>query len=188
MKNKLKISPGYTLIEILVAVTIFIIVIIGPTGFFIASLRGQRRALSAKEIIDNSSYTLEYIGRALRMAKKDRTGGCITSGYNYENSDGASSVRFLNYDGYCQEFFLQGTQLYEKKSTDGSATKFQNPLPVTSNNLEISLFKFQLSGQGQGDNLQPRATILFEIAKKGEPLSKTRIQTTISQRNLDVAY
>jgi len=61
-------KKGYTLIEVLVAVSIFTILVAGPTGLFITALRGQRKALATMEIIDDSSYALEYISRALRMA------------------------------------------------------------------------------------------------------------------------
>lgn len=179
---------GYTLIEILVAVAIFFTMISVPMGFFILSLKGQRRALALREIIDNSSYALEYTSRALRMAKKDLTGSCIDdAGSNYQNPGPPpkeSKIKFLNYRDVCQRFHLVDSQLKERREEAGW-TEF---LPLTSDNLEITLLKFQLSGQEQGDGLQPRVTILFEIQKKGQPGTKIRLQTTVSQRNLDATY
>ena len=64
-------TKGYTLIEILVAVGIFTTVIAAPTGFFVSSLKGQQRALASQKLIDNVSYSLEYVSRTLRMAKKE---------------------------------------------------------------------------------------------------------------------
>jgi len=172
---------AYTLIEILVAVTIFSIVIAGPTGLFVTSLIGQRKALTSMEIADNISYALEYVSRTLRMAKKDLDGSCILAGSNYQNPDlDLSKIRFINYQELCQEFSLNAGQLGETKSGQF--------LPLTPDDLEITLLKFQLSGETQGDDLQPRLTISFEIQKKGQPESKIRLQTTISQRNLDFIY
>jgi prepilin-type N-terminal cleavage/methylation domain-containing protein len=186
MKNN-----AYTLIEVLVAITIFVIIIAGPTGFFVTSLIGQRKALTSMEIADNISYALEYVSRTLRMAKKDTTGDCIAAGSNYENPGlDVSKIRFLNYQELCQEFSLNSGQLGQRQSTDKTAANLGGFLPLTPDDLEIPTgsLKFQLSGETQGDDLQPRLTISFEIQKKGQPESKIRLQTTISQRNLDVLY
>ena len=190
-------NKSYTLIEVLVAVSIFTIVIAAPAGFLVGSLKGQQKALASQKLLDNTSYTLEYISRALRMAKKELNCSDITNpatcsclktqgyGYNYENPNGdISAIRFINYREACQEFFLEGARL--KESKDG----IENYL--TTEDLEIISLKFRLSGQSQTDNDQSRVTLFLEIkGGKGQspelrPLIK--IQTTISQRNLDVPY
>ena len=50
--------------------------------------------------------------------------------------------------------------------------------------------EFSIVGGGQGDNLQPRITMAFNIAKDsaGTGLPAINVQTTVSQRNLDVTY
>jgi prepilin-type N-terminal cleavage/methylation domain-containing protein len=188
-KSKRNLASGYTLVEILVAVAIFFIIAAGPTSFFISSVRGQTRALASREIVDNSSYSLEYISRILRMAKKDLTGNCIPIGTNYENPGAdISTIRILNYHDICQEFSLIENRLQVRKSTDATAANFEEFLPLTSDDLEVTSLKFQISGSGQDDDLQPRITILLELVKKGQTESKIIIQTTVSQRNLDVVY
>ena len=178
---------AYTLIEILVAISIFTIVIAAPTGFLVGSIKGQQKALSSQKLIDNVSYSLEYISRALRMAKKDRDGTCIEPGANYENpGHDDSSIRFLNYNNICQEFSLEDGQLKQRKSTTNSEEDLGEIFtPLTSDDLQIEMLKFELFGQEQDDNLQPRVTIVLDIKGKNTEL---KIQTTISQRNLDVQY
>ena len=186
MKNR-----GYTLIEVLVSVAIFGIVLAGPTGLFVLSLRNQNMSLALGETIDNTSHAVEYISRALRMARKDRIGDCITQNYNYENpGSDTSKIRFLNYQGYCLEFSLNGTQLFQRKSSDGSISNFDSGAYLTSDDLELSNFQFLVIGGSQYDNLQPRVTMIFHIAKgsAGTDLPAINVQTTVSQRNLDVTY
>ncbi len=189
-KSKKDQEKGYTLIEVLVSATLFFMVIAGPTGLFISSMRSQARTLALRETVDNTSHIMEHISRSLRMARKDIDGTCISSGKNYENpGSDLSKVRFLNYDGLCQEFLLINDRLEEKKSINGSSDNLGTGSYLTSDDLIISFLNFKLSGEGQEDDLQPRLTIAFEISKKGQPeTSRTRIQTTISQRNLDVTY
>lgn len=179
-------KKGYTLIEVLVAVGIFSIATAIATSFFISSLGNQNRALSMRETIDNASHVMEYIARALRMARKDKDGSCITAGTNYEITREEKGIKFENYEepSVCQELYWEGNddRIYESK--DGAAG-----LPLTSSDLEVTLFQFQLSGEPQSDDKQPRVTVLLEIAKKspsGPSFSQIRTQTTISQRNLDI--
>ena len=189
-------SRGYTLVEVLVSVAIFGVIIAGPTGLFVLSLRNQNMSLGLGETIDNTSHAVEYISRALRMAKKDRVGDCLGAlyqNYNYINPDSdTTKIRFLNYQGYCLEFSLDATtnQIMQKKSSDGASANFGTGVYLTSDDLVISNFQFLIAGGGQGDNLQPRVTIIFHIAKDsgGTGLPAINVQTTISQRNLDVTY
>ena len=172
---------GYTLVEILVSVTIFFMLVVGPAGLFVSAVRSQMRALALREIIDNSSHTIEYISRALRMAKKDLGGVCIDAGYNYQNPAGLSTIRFLDYEGVCRRFYLSEGILRRQSGAED--------LPLTSDDLEVTELKFEISGGWQGDVFQPKVTMLFEIKKRGALVSPAlRIQTTTSQRNLDVIY
>jgi hypothetical protein len=190
-------NKSYTLIEVLVAVSIFTMVIAAPTGFLVGSLKGQQKALSSQKLLENTSYTLEYISRTLRMAKKELdcsdiidpdTCSCLATqgyGHNYENPNGdTSAIRFINYKEECQEFFLEGARL--KESKDG----VENYL--TSEDLEIISLKFWLSGESQSETDQPRITLFLEIkggkGQKPELRPVIKIQTTVSQRNLDVPY
>jgi len=106
---------GISLIEMLAAVTVFVITVGAISGIFISAIRNQRRILATQELLDQTSYVLEYMGRALRMAKRDSNGTCISLGKNYENPSGISSIRFLNYDDKCQEYLKEGNQVTEKK-------------------------------------------------------------------------
>ncbi len=181
-------SKGYTLIEIVVAVAVFGIIVAGPTGLFVLSLRNQNMTLALGETVDNTSHAMEYIGRAIRMARKDSTGDCISSGYNYENPGGdTSKIRFLDYQGYCQEYSVVDNRIMQKKSTDGTSANLSSGSYLTPDDLEITHPQFRLFGESQTDNLQPRVTIVFRIAKS-ENLPGMNVHTSISQRNLDVSY
>lgn len=187
-------NKSYTLIEVLVAVGIFTIIIAAPTGFLVGSLKGQQKALASQKLLDNTSYALEYISRALRMAKKELStepaSACLLQdstilyGYNYQITRSGNGLKFINYKGECQEFFLGEGRLKESKAG------LENYL--TSEELEIISLKFNLFGESQDDTDQPRVTLSLDIkGAKGqmpELRPEIKIQTTISQRNLDVPY
>lgn len=183
---------GFTLMELLVAVAVFSLGIGAAIGLYVSGLRVQRRALAIREISDQTSYIMEYMSKSLRMAKKDLDGVCISSKFNYENPDGDfSKIKFIKYDhdvdkDVCHEFFLQRVEarLYEYKKVLPAGT--ESTFPLTSEKLVIDSLTFELEGETQQDKLQPRVTISLHI--KGKEQSEIKIQTTISQRNLDVQY
>lgn len=172
---------GFTLIEIVVVTAIFSIIIVTVIGVFISAIRTQRYCLTAQQLLDQTSYTIEYMGRMIRMAKKDDNGSCtVTPKSNYWLSPDQKRLKFKNYHTQCQEFYFEDSRLYQKIGID--------ILPLTSNDLEIkNTFKFYLSGETQDDNLQPRVTIFMEAEGiHSDPRPKIKIQTTLSQRDLDV--
>lgn len=167
-------KKGFTLIEMMVAVSIFSLVIGASSGLLISSIKNQRRSLATQEILDQTSYLMEYMSRTLRMAKKDMAGTCTgTPKLNYAFV--GQCIKFRNYKDECQEFCLVGDRLQDK---DGNY--------LTSDSLRVSNFSVILAGQNQPpiDYFQPRVTIFLEINGKEE--SRIRIQTSVSQRNPDV--
>lgn len=188
IKKKFKTQKGLTLVEMLVAVALFFIIIVAISGLFISAIRGQTNALASQRLLDQTSYSLEYMSRALRMAKKQTSSlpSCLSStGLNYEIV--AGHLRFINHleNDDCQEFFLEDAKLKQKKNN------LTETLELTSAKLRITSLRFSLSGETQGEDLQPKVTIFLEIKGAGQRIEEQplmKIQTTISQRNLDIRY
>ena len=187
-KPKFK-QEGFTLIEMLVAMAVFSTVMGIITGIFITGIRQQKTALDSQIVLDQTSYALEYISRALRFAKKEMSSpACLSqNGLNLEKTHGGSGIKFINHlqNDDCQEFFLENNQIkYRRKIGQPE----ENTLPLTSVKSEVVSFKFDLAGEWQADGLQPRITIFSEIKSAGASGQSQKIQTSISQRNLDVEY
>jgi prepilin-type N-terminal cleavage/methylation domain-containing protein len=174
---------GFTLVELLVVIGIISLTIGTVSSLLLSGISSQSRILAEQEVSDQVSYLLEYMGRALRMAKKDDLGGvnCLSGDkVNYEINPEKNAIKFRNYRDECQRFFLDGNQIKEERT--GIV------LPLTSPALKINSLKFDLSGESQADKIQPKITIFLEIEGRGRNPPKIQIQTTISQRNLDVKY
>ena len=169
MKNQ----TAFTLVELLVAVAIFSIIGGIAAGVFTSGLRAQRKSLAYHELLNQTSYLMEYMSRSIRMDRKDLTGACIDQNLNYKIV--GAGINFKNYKGECQKFYLSAGQLKEEKGSIVSN--------LTSNHLQVANFNINLSGETQADNLQPKVTLSLEII--GKEQSKIRIQTTVSQRNPD---
>lgn len=185
--SNVKMTKGFTLIEMMVAVVIFSLIMGAISGLFISVLRVQKRTLASQRLLDQTSYAMEYMSRTLRMAKKDLTGNCITSGTNYQKTRGGAGLKFINYKDECWEFFLESSQL---KETRKIGTPQQETLGLTSSELQIISLNFNLRGESQTDNDQPMVTLFLSIRSVGvgSDQPEIKIQTTISQRNLDIRY
>jgi len=167
-------SRGFTLIEMMVAVAVFSLLVAAGSSAFVSSIKAQRQSLATQEVLDQTSYLMEYVSKALRMAKKDITGMCTeTAKINYLFKD--QCLKFVNYHGECQRFCLEGSRL-----------KDENDNFLTSDNLTVVSFLVGLLGQEQPplDYRQPSVAVFLEI--QGREGANIKIQTTISQRNPDV--
>jgi prepilin-type N-terminal cleavage/methylation domain-containing protein len=172
-------QKGFSLIEILVAISVFSIIIVVFLDLFSSALYEQGKNLSKSYLLSNTSYISEYISRALRMAKKDITGICIPAKTNFELIS-SSQIKFLDYtSSECQEFYLDGTEKSIK------VVKFGVTIPLTPSNIQVESLEFVVTGEDQTDNLQPKVTMSLELKNKTETL---KFQTTVSQRDLDVVY
>lgn len=170
--DKITNQRGFTLIEILVAVAVFVSMVSIASGLFSYNAKSQRANLVSQELLEQASYLSEYMSRSIRMAKKDTSGACTGSAKtNYAFS--GNCLKFVNYKGNCQQFCLEGTRL---KDESGNY--------LTSQSLQVTSFQVSLVGQTQNDDLQPKVTFsLGIVGSQGLPIN---IQTTLSQRNLDI--
>jgi hypothetical protein len=149
-------------------------------------LKGQQKALASQELYDNVSYVLEYMSRSLRMARKDFSGSCIALNTNYATTTDGHGIKFKNYDGKCQEFYLDNNDNRLKEIKDGVT------LPLTASNLKVLSFDIGDQGWSQDDGQQPKVTLFLKMQGNRGSLPELhptmKIQTSVSQRNLDIKY
>ena len=179
----MKTKKGFTLIEITVAVAIFTTFVVVFTTVLLSFVKNQNKSLSSQVLVDNTSYVLEYMSRALRMAQKDVLGECIDSKNNYQLIHGGKGIGFMNYSGVCQEFFWdsQEGKLYEQKY-------LEDPLAITPLGLKVSSFEIEGEdtwGQEQIPLTQPRVTLSLKVEKEDDSQVFINVKTTVSQRNLN---
>jgi len=178
-KNKIK-NKSFTLVEIMVTITIFSLIFGVVSSMFASAIKAQRKSLFSQELLSQTSYIMEYMGRYLRMARKDTNPSCLSVAGNYEVINGGNGIRFLSYEEppRCWEFYLNGGRLMRKISGTEEY--------LTSDKFEVEKFAINLI---EGDQKQPRITLSLKMKGTGgrpEEQPVIEIQTTISQRNLNV--
>jgi prepilin-type N-terminal cleavage/methylation domain-containing protein len=186
-------NRGFTLIEMMVAVAIFFIVFVGIIGIFVSAIRVQRYSLASQYLLDQASYTVDYMSRMLRMAKKGLTltGECLDdSPYNYFVPLSGNAIKFQKPNArevggvVCKEIYLDA-DTHQLMDREIGRTPDEE-LPLTSSKIKVTKFSVEHPNETQGSN-QPMLTISLEMESVGlNPAPKIKIQTTISQRDLNI--
>ncbi len=210
-----KRNKGFTLIELIVVMAVFLLIMGTAISIFISIVSHQKRILAKQELLNQTSYFIEYMGKGLRMAVKDPDGVCLgTVGavYKLEDYDSVNriwkGIKFINAsdDNACQKFCLDNSTLENPvlKEIKNSAGNWDcgTGTNVTSTNLKINLLSFAFNGVLPGppagindgyvvplsdsDLNQPRVTIALDVKIQGDSNQlSTKIQTTVSQRDLN---
>jgi len=163
-----KISGGFTIIETMIAVALFLIVVTIGIGSLLNTTLLQGKSQDMRSIMDNLSFIMEDMSRNIR------------TGSNYSSSDG-TQISFTSFDDIPYAYNIGLSRL--DKSIDGGDW-------IQLNSSEISFESgsgFTVVGTTIDDNLQPFVTIRLvgKITSKGV-VTPFSLQTSVSQRLVDI--
>jgi prepilin-type N-terminal cleavage/methylation domain-containing protein len=113
-RNKLitKNKKGFTLIEVLVSVTLFVVIMMAVTNIFKMVIDAQRNAIAAQNVQESLKYFFEITGKEMRMAVKNN-GDCdpskvpVGSVFGLAENSYGDTLYFKNYLGECVQYFLE---------------------------------------------------------------------------------
>jgi prepilin-type N-terminal cleavage/methylation domain-containing protein len=192
-------NKGLTLVEMLVSIAIFGILTVSLVGMFSSAMDAQASILQNQEMLNQASYAVEYMDRAIRMALRDDAtngaSGACTGTLNDNYGISSNSIQFLTYDTVdslykCKRFYLESNVLKEQKSTNMTSASFQAGTEVTSSKVKFNSLVFNVVGDNYGSS-QPIVTIIMDIqsnsSRRLNPIPSMVLQTSISQRNLNVS-
>ncbi len=159
MKNFLRERKrGFTLVELLVTSGIFATVIVAAMGIFVSALKLQRYLFANQQLVDQTSYVMEYMSRFLRVAKVAEDYSWIDKGDSYVVSNGSDEMRFLDSSSSGRRFYLSSQG--EQQGVIMSEQQGGPDLPITSNKINVTSLKFYLPDDSTAP--QPRVTIVIE--------------------------
>lgn len=188
---------GFTLIEMMVAVTIFSIVMLVGVGALLSLVEANRRAQAINSVMSNLNAAIEAMSRAIRVGTVYH---CRTSAVpppaselgeprDCASGDGLllafeSSTGDLSDDTDQTVFRLNGQQL--ERSLDAGGTW----VALTAPEVSVESFEVFVVGSGRfssGDTIQPRVILKIE-GSAPVPGGETRfsVQAGVSQRLIDL--
>ena len=163
-----KNNKGFTLIELIIAMTIFVIVISLILTLFMMGIRAQRKVIAIQNVQDNARYLLGFIAKEIRMSTI--------------NSVTTTTLDIIRPDGESVSYFFDDSEA-EIERTDSSTSG-----PINSGQVSVT-GSFSGLGIGTGDVQQARVTITINVETSGikvEEKAEIDIQTTLNPRNLDI--
>lgn len=188
-------SRGFTLIEMMVAVTIFTIVMMVSAGAILSIVEANRKAQSLKSVINNLNFTLETISRNIRVGTNYRCMDLAGSGIPNSNlgiaqdcPNGGNVIAFESQDGNPGTSSDQLVYIFNaggifRQIGSGGNTRVR----LTSDAVTIDLMRFTVSGVADGDGEQPRVQMVVRgRAQVGGVESVFNLQTSVTQRVLDI--
>jgi len=185
--RKQKLNSGFSLIELVVAVSIFAIVITVIALFFNSSIVSQRRIVASQNLQDNVRYLIEFMAREIRMGSDFDVGTGATNLTLPQNINifsrinflGSDTLKFVNYKGESVTYSWD-RNIY----SSFYHLILRNGQPIISGDIEIEDFAFFITT----DLPHPRITVVVKAkmrgANKPEEAIPITVQTTISPRSL----
>ncbi len=186
-KGKRKLVSGFTLIEIMVSVSIFAIIMVISAGSIVSIFDANRKSQTLRAVMDNLSLTMESMVRTIRFGTNYHCGinpGEITV-TTEDCLGGDDSMSVLSADGEQVSYFLDSNRI--RRETNGGESYY-----LTSSDVTITDLFFWVEGSApyasEGTTkLQPRVIIVIRGYAGDKPSSKSEftLQTAVSQRAFD---
>ena len=117
-------EKGFTLVELFVSMTIFVILISMAVGIFVITLRSQRAAVALMEVNDNASLTLEQMMREMR------------TGSNFNNI--GNGIYFTSASGHVVYYHLNGNYIERAEDSVDNYTK------ITADDINVKELSFNI--------------------------------------------
>ncbi len=194
LKKQKENTRGFSLIEVLVSLSIFAIVMTIAVGSLMSLIGANARIQNAQSVMTNLSYTLDSMTREIRTGTDYYCGSptalprdgevsrdCATGNEGLSFNEGgvsltefASSRRIL--------YRLSGNAI-ERRLGDGAW------LPVTAPSIKITDLRFHVTGSERGDAVSPTVSV-FVSGSTGDSEDDSKasfnVQTTVVQQLLDI--
>lgn len=170
---------GFTLIEVMVSVSIFAVVLTVGIGSLLTINNAYRKSQTERVVVDNLNFAMESMAREIRVGTQYT---CIGSCF------GAQGIRFKDPDGLDIEYMFQNTGgqgRIVKNGNSGNAGALTDPAFI---NIDTARSGFIILHEDPNDNRQPYVIILITgTSVINNQTSTYTLQTSVTQRQLDVA-
>jgi prepilin-type N-terminal cleavage/methylation domain-containing protein len=191
---KLQKNKAFTLIELMVATTIFTIVMLMGVGSLVTTSNSAKAAQKLQIAVDNVNFAMESMTRELRMGTNYYGGtGTLsmldsTAVMDYTNGEvilfkpQQIGSPLISRVGYFRDLRNDGTHTLNRCVDDGS-----HCYSIVADNVDVQVLNFTVLGSylSPVDNIQPSVRIIMKgVVNVGGGTSFT-LQTMASQRSAE---
>ena len=184
-KDKSVLHSGFTLVEILVAISVFAIASVVIAGIFLNITGLQQNTASTQRLQNDARYILEKIAREVRSREIDYPLSNPQT-YVYFRKDELGGYLYVCFDS------ANNNLKYYVSPTGDSTNCIVSGEPINASDVKVNNVQFYVQptaedqwGEVPATNIQPRVTILLELENRNinerykEALT---VQTTVSSK------
>ena len=183
-KTMPKLVRGFTLIEMMVAVSVFSIIMTLSMGSILSILDANQKSRTLNSAMDNLNFTLEGMTRTIRFGTNYHCGSSGNTSLPLDCASPGTSLTLRDVNGVQVTYSLSGGRV--ARSINGGANQF-----LTSPDMTITTLAFRVYGSpaysNGADLFQPQAIVVIEgnVGNKNSTKTTFGLQTTITQRIFD---
>lgn len=186
---KFKKNAGFTLVEMLIAVALFVTVVAISIGAVLTVFDANRKAQASKTVVDNLNLSIENMARVVRFGSHYHCDTNINANFSNPPSPAdclnGGPLLAVNFKGNTIVYRLNGTAIERSDNGGSSYTAITAPETV------IQHLRFYVDGANESPSLeQPYVVAVIKgyVGSAGKPTAQSQfsIQTMMSQRELDI--
>lgn len=190
-KSSTQTKAGFTLIELMVATTIFMIIMLMGMGALLVASNSAKKSKALHSSMDNLNFAMESMTRTLRMSNHFYcvTGGITLPVANQNTSDCISGGTALAFTPPNQTTSNTAYLWHDNGNLTHSLQRYVSSsgyVNMTSPDIDIQGLEFIVRGSDPLDLIQPSVRIIMKgvITINGD-VTSFAIQTLASQRSFE---
>ena len=192
-------KTGFTLIEIMVATSIFMVVMLIAVGSLVVSSDSAKKAKKLRNTVDNVNFVMDSMTQAIRMGTNytcvvranSSTSVSMDSTLGPNDcllGDAGNFIAFIP----AKESSSVRVGYQSSKRADGTSSlqrcdSTSNPIcvDIISPDVDLQVLKFFVKGSSPADEIQPSVYIVMKgVIKIGNESTPFALQTMASERSL----
>ncbi len=183
LTNFKKEKQGFTIIEMIIAISIFSLVITVGIGALMNAYKVHKKTSNFRSVMDNLNFVIEDMTRTIRTG----------SNYNCESSGGdcpgpiGYNLDLVDQYGQSIHYHISPFGVQKEVTTSTFDSNYSGNMTDSVISFDIPKSGFKVFGSSAADHVQPLVVIKLAgyITIQGET-TPFFIQTSVSQRTLDV--
>ncbi|MDP3057829.1 MAG: prepilin-type N-terminal cleavage/methylation domain-containing protein [bacterium] len=185
--KKINNEKGISLVELVVAVSVFSMVITAASGIFINALKAQKTIVAKQNVADNLRYIMEFMVKEMRMAQTDTVNPDLTF------NDGAATPVTVKNGRFTKISFKNMSSssiVYDFDSVNSKILRNDfggtgGAQAISSDEVLITDLKFMVNNWNLTTGpaaAAPFITIWIKAKAKSGAGGETELQTSVSPR------